>query len=454
MKKLFGTDGIRGIANRYPMNAHVAFHVGNAVARRFGKTDEQARFVIGQDTRISGEMLAHALVSGICSAGARAEMLGVLPTPGIAYLTRSSGAQGGIVVSASHNPYQDNGIKLFSAEGGKLSDETEAMIEKEVLDGLRVPPEEWRGEREPGSVLRIDDADQRYAAFLESCVQGSSNSFSGLKIVLDCAHGAAYTIAPRVFAQLGMDVEALHVEPDGRNINAGCGSEHPQRLAQRVVEAKAVLGLAFDGDGDRLIAVDETGAVLSGDQILAVCAAHLHGRGGLPNNLVVSTEDSNTGLGEALQKMGLRHVKTDVGDRHVARAMREQGAVLGGENSGHMIFARHHATGDGILSGLKLLEAVIEAGRSLSELKRVMRVFPDDRKNVRVRQKPPIRTLLEVSAAIAEVEKSLDGHGKVLVRYSGTEPVCRVKVEALTLESAREGCRRIAAAIERALGSS
>ena len=436
------------------MNAHVAFHVGHAVARRFGKADGQARFVIGQDTRISGQMLAHALVSGICSAGARAEMLGVLPTPGIAYLTRSSGAQGGVVISASHNPYQDNGIKLFSAEGGKLSDETEAMIEKEVLDGLRVPPEEWRGEREPGPVLRIDDADQRYAAFLESCVQGSSSSFSGLKIVLDCAHGAACTIAPRVFAQLGMDVEALHVEPDGRNINAGCGSEHPQLLAQRVVETKAVLGLAFDGDGDRLIAVDETGAVLSGDQILAVCAAHLHGRGGLPNNIVVSTEDSNTGLGEALQKMGLRHVKTDVGDRHVARAMREQGAVLGGENSGHMIFARHHATGDGILSGLKLLEAVIEAGRSLSELKRVMRVFPDDRENVKVRQKPPIRTLPEVSAAIAEVEKGLDGRGQVLVRYSGTEPVCRVKVEALTLESARAGCRKIAAAIERALGSS
>jgi phosphoglucosamine mutase len=408
--------------------------------------------MVGQDTRISGDMLAHAVVSGICSAGARAEPLGILSTPGIAYLTRSSGAQGGIVISASHNPYEDNGLKIFSAAGTKLANEVEDKIERQVLAGLCIPPEEWMEESEPGCVVRIDDAAERYATFLEACVKLSSIQFSGLKVVLDCAHGATYAIAPRVFAALGMVAEALHVQPDGRNINAGCGSEHPQLLAQRVVETKAAVGLAFDGDGDRLIAVDESGEVLSGDQILAVCAAHLHSKGGLSNNLVVSTQDSNSGLGEALQGMGVRHVTTDVGDRHVARAMLELGAVLGGENSGHMIFAQHHPTGDGILSGIKLLEAVIEAGRPLSELKRVMRVFPNIGINVAVRSRPPIQTVPEISEAIAEVEKGLDGRGKVLVRYSGTEPVCRVKVEAMSLESAQAGCRRIAATIEKVLG--
>ncbi len=434
------------------MNAHVAFHVGNAVARLFGKTEGQARFVIGQDTRASGDMLVHALASGICAAGAQAELLGVLPTPGIAYLARSSGARGGIVISASHNPHQDNGIKLFSAEGRKLSDEAEASIEKEVLAGLRTPPKEWRGEGEPGCVVRIEDAGGRYAEFLASCVKRGAAAFASLKVVLDCAHGATYEIAPRVCASLGMAAEALHVQPDGRNINAGCGSQNTRLLKQRVVDNKADVGLAFDGDGDRLIAVDELGEALSGDQILAVCAAHLHAKKALSNNVVVSTEDSNSGLGEALQRMGIRHVTTDVGDRYVARTMLELGAALGGENSGHMIFARHHATGDGILSGLMLLEAVIEEGRPLSQLKRVMRVFPFDQQNVRVRSTPPVHTVPEISAAIAEVQKSLDGGGKVLVRHSGTEPVCRVKVEALDMESARAGCRRIAAAVAKALG--
>jgi phosphoglucosamine mutase len=430
----------------------VAFHVGYAFARLFGKADGQARFLIGQDTRISGDMLAHALVSGICAAGARAELIGVLPTPGIAYLVRSSGAQGGVVISASHNPYQDNGIKLFSAEGRKLSDQTEAEIEKEVHAGLGTPPEAWREECEPERVVRVDDAGRRYAEFLASCVQRASAAFSGLKVVLDCAHGATYAVAPGLFASLGTEVEALHMAPNGRNINLDCGSQHPRLLVQRVLGSKAAIGLAFDGDGDRLAAVDETGGVLTGDEVLAVCAAHFRAKGTLANGTVVSTIDSNTGLRESLERMGLRHVATDVGDRHVAQAMLAEGAVLGGEKSGHMIFAAHHTTGDGMLSGLKLIEAIAESRQPLSELKRIMTLYPEEKANVAVARMPPIDAVEAIAVAIAEVRKHLDGRGKVLVRYSGTEPLCRVSVEAPTAEIARDGCRRIAAAVKAALG--
>ncbi len=433
------------------MTAEVALQVGRAVAKSLEPDDRQARFVVGQDTRISGDMLAHAVVSGISSTGARAELLGVLPTPGIAYLTRSSGAQGGIVISASHNPYEDNGIKVFSAEGTKLADDMEEQIERQVLAGLAQPAVAWSS-GEPGRIWRIEDAGERYAEFLSSCVGGNGEPFAGIRVMLDCAHGATCEVAPRVFAGLGAAVEAIHVAPDGRNINAECGSQHPERLAQRVVAVKARLGLAFDGDGDRLIAVDETGEVLSGDRILAVCAAHLKSKGLLANNAVVSTVMSNNGLGAAMKQLGVRHVMAAVGDRYVMEAMRAHGAVLGGEDSGHMIFAGHHSTGDGILSGLKLLEALVEQGKPLSELKRIMAVFPQELINVAVRSKPPVESVPEISAVIDAVERQLGDQGRVLVRYSGTQQICRVMVEGPSEEKTRACCRRIAAVVEKALG--
>lgn len=451
MKMLFGTDGIRGIANRYPIAPEVALQVGRSIAKLLAKEDRQARFVIGQDTRISGDMLAHALVSGISSAGAQGELLGVLPTPGIAYLTRARGAQGGIVISASHNPYQDNGIKVFGAEGVKLADEMEEAIERQVLAGLARPAAEWSS-GEPGRALWVADAVERYVQFLTSCAGVNGNRFGGVRLVLDCAHGATCEVAPRVFAELGASVEAVHVSPDGKNINAGCGSQHPEKLAERVVDSKAHLGLAFDGDGDRMIAVDETGEVLSGDRILAVCAAHLKSKGLLSNNVVVSTVMSNNGLGVALKRLGVRHVMAAVGDRYVVEAMRAHGAALGGEDSGHMVFAGHHSTGDGILSGLKLLEAVVEQGKPLSELKGIMTIFPQVLINVEVRSKPPVESVPQIASAIDAVGKELGDQGRVLVRYSGTQAICRVMVEGPTEEKTRAYCRRIAAAVEEALG--
>ncbi len=396
-------------------------------------------------------MLVHALAAGISAAGAQADLLGVLPTPGIAFIARAAGAQGGIVISASHNPYQDNGIKLFSAAGAKLADEIEAKIETLVLLGLTDPAAAGGGQ-EPGRVQRVGDAVERYAGFLKSCLEGRTRPFSGLKIVMDCAHGAAYAVAPRVYTELGATVEVLHASPDGRNINAACGSQHPEHLARRVVESEARAGIAFDGDADRLIAVDETGEVLSGDRILAILAAHLKAKGRLGGNTVVSTVMSNMGLGAALKKMGVHHVMSAVGDRYVMEAMHACGAVLGGEDSGHMIFADHHSTGDGILSGLKLLEAMTEQGRPLSELKRIMAVFPQVLINVPVRAKPAVETVPEIVAEISEVEKELREQGRVLVRYSGTQGLCRVMVEGPTEEKTGEYCRRIAAAVTRALG--
>lgn len=451
MPKLFGTDGIRGIANSYPMIAEVALQVGRAVVLELGKERRPACFVVGQDTRASGDMLVHALAAGVSAAGGQADLLGVLPTPGIAFMTRAAGARGGIVISASHNPYEDNGIKLFGPAGTKLGDEIEARIEDLVLQGLK-DPAAGGGGREPGRVQRVDDAAERYVGFLKRCVGGGTAPFSGLTIVLDCAHGAAYQVAPRVFTELGAVVEALHVSPDGRNINAGCGSQHPEHLARRVVEAQAQAGLAFDGDADRLIAVDEAGEVLTGDRILAVLAARLKAKGRLAANTVVSTVMSNMGLGAALKEMGVRHVTSAVGDRYVMEAMLGCGAVLGGEDSGHIIFADHHSTGDGILSGIKLLEAMVEDGRPLSELKRIMTVFPQVLINVPVRSKPAVESVPGIVSEIRAVEKELGEHGRVLVRYSGTQQLCRVMVEGPTEEKTGDYCRRIAAAVKRELG--
>jgi len=451
MSKLFGTDGIRGVANTQPMTPETALSVGRALARVLSGGIDRPRFVIGQDTRISGDMLAHALVSGISSFGAQAELLGVLPTPGIAFMTRATGASGGIVISASHNPYQDNGIKIFSAEGRKLPDDTEAEIERSVLSGESSDA----GSRicQTGRVIGVADAAGRYSDFLQTCGPGLPEPFANIRVVLDCANGATYQVAPRVFSGFGAAVETINADPDGKNINANCGSQHPEALCRKVVAQGAHLGLAFDGDGDRLIAVDETGDVLSGDRILAICARQLQKKGRLTHNTVVSTVMSNIGLGEALKAHGIRHVQAQVGDRYVMQEMQASGAVLGGEDSGHMIFAAHQTTGDGILSAIKLIEAMVDESAPLSRLKGIMQVFPQVLINVPVKAKPKMEDVPRVIQAIREVEQKLGEKGRVLVRYSGTETLCRVMVEGPDQETIRAYGSDISDAIKAAIGS-
>lgn len=451
MGKLFGTDGIRGKANSYPILPEVAVQVGRALVSILSDGHDRPRVVIGQDTRLSGDMLAHALAAGVCAAGADAELVGVLPTPGIALVTRTSQASSGIVVSASHNPYQDNGIKIFDADGFKLADEKEAELERLILSDEKTFFHEKRGSI-TGRAFYNPDAAAVYAAFLKSCAR-TGHADQRFKIVLDCAHGATYEIAPRVFAELGFSVQALNVNPDGFNINDHCGSQHPEGLAAAVAGGRADLGLAFDGDGDRLIAVDDRGEVLSGDRVLAVCAQHLQMQSRLTNNTVVSTVMSNVGLGRSLKQMGIHHLTTQVGDRYVMEALRASGAALGGEDSGHTIFAEHHTTGDGILTGLMLLDAIRRQAKPLSLLKEVMTPFPQVLVNVPVRSKPEIADLPQVQDAIVKAEEELGQNGRVLVRYSGTEPLCRVMVEGPSREAVESLARCISQTIAAAIGS-
>ncbi len=452
MGKLFGTDGIRGRTNEYPMTAETSLWVGRAVAIHFCPSGRPAKIVIGRDTRLSGDMFEAAIVAGISSAGADAVLAGVIPTPAVAFLTTALKADAGIVISASHNPYYDNGIKIFGADGFKLSDETEAAIEALVLqdhaqDGADDPPQS-----RTGSVLRLDDAPDAYRRFLKNSWPADL-SLTGLNLVLDCANGATYRVAPALFSELGATIHVLGSSPDGTNINSDCGSEHPAKLIEQVVARQADAGLAFDGDGDRLIAVDETGNVLSGDQILAICAASMHRKGELDNDVVVSTVMSNLGLAAALKEMQIRHETAAVGDRYVVQKMIASGAVLGGEDSGHMIFLNSHTTGDGILSALKLLEALRSQNRSLSDLRRIMTVYPQELINVEVSAKPEFERLPELVAAIKKVESELGDKGRVLVRYSGTQPLCRVMVEGPVKEITQHYCTQLSEIIKKHIGT-
>lgn len=451
MGELFGTDGIRGKANQYPLDCETALKAGRAIAAFFDDEKPVAkRFLIGQDTRISGEMLVSALAAGICAMGKNVDLSGVIPTPGVAYLTAAGGYDAGIVVSASHNPFYDNGFKLFKRDGYKLSDDAERSIEQLIKDDGAVYKKSTTIQR-VGTISRLDDAPERYGRYLKDCLPAGS-SLAGMKLVVDCSNGAASEIAPLLFQAFDAAVAAVFCTPDGININAGCGSQYPAALARRVVAEKADLGLAFDGDADRLIAVDEKGVVLTGDQVMAICAKDMQANGELTHPVVVTTVMSNMGFGVALDKMGIAHIKTRVGDRYVIQEMLKCGAVLGGEDSGHMIFLNHHTTGDGLLAALKLVLAVRSAGQSLSELARVMTVFPQCLINVDVRSKPPIETIDEVMQAIRIVEKELGDSGRVLVRYSGTQMQCRVMVEGPTEQATKGLCRQIAAVVARELG--
>ena len=426
MGELFGTDGIRGVANRYPMDAETAFKVGQTIAYLFKRNSHRAKVIIGKDTRISGYMLESSLEAGITSMGGDAYLVGVLPTPGISYITHSMRADAGIVISASHNPYQDNGLKIFGADGFKLTDARETEIEEMILgDRLNeLLPEA----RHMGKATRIDDVNGRYIVFLKNTFPRDL-SMEGMKIVLDTANGATYRVAPDTFSELGVDVQLINGKPDGININHQCGSQHTQQLRTKVLESGAALGLAFDGDGDRLIAVDVKGREITGDQMLVICAHAMKREGRLAGNLLVTTVMSNLGLRLACKKYGFDHHASGVGDRYVLEDMLRLGALIGGEDSGHMIFLEHHKTGDGIIAAMQLIAAMLKENKPLSELARLMDVFPQELINVEVKSKPDIENVPRLIAAIRQAERELGEEGRILVRYSGTQNICRVMVE-------------------------
>jgi len=394
-------------------------------------------------------MLESALESGISSMGGLAYLLGVLPTPGIAFIARNMRADAGIVISASHNPYQDNGIKIFSGEGFKLSDEQEDTIERMMLNNELA--DKLPAAADMGRAYRMEDAPGRYIVFVKSTFPRDL-SMEGMKIVMDTGNGATYRVAPAVFEELGADVEVIHNTPNGLNINEKCGSQHTGDLQKRVVETGAEVGLAFDGDGDRLIAVDERGRPVTGDQVLIICGKMLKDKGQLRNDLVVSTVMSNLGLTVACKKYGFSHHASQVGDRYVLEDMQRLGAVIGGEESGHTIFLDHHTTGDGIITAVQLISAMLTEGKRLSELAGLMDVFPQELINVDVKSKPDISTVPQVVEAMRQVEAELGDQGRMLVRYSGTQNMCRVMVEGPTKELTRKYCEQVAEVVKKALG--
>lgn len=449
MGKLFGTDGVRGIANMHPMTVEVAMQIGRAVAYLTKKKEYRHKILIGKDTRLSCYMLEQALAAGICSMGVDVFFVGPVPTPGIAFITRSMRADAGIVISASHNPFQDNGIKIFSRKGYKLPDEIEEQLEdiifSRTIDSLRPTADAV------GKAYRIDDVLGRYIVFLKNTFPDDL-TLDNMKIAIDCANGATYKVAPTVLKELGAEIFPIHIEPDGVNINDNCGSQHTSDLRKLTVEKNADIGLAFDGDGDRFIAVDEKGTEITGDQIIAICANYMKKKNLLKNNVVVTTVMSNLGLSELFNKLNIMHYKSQVGDRYVLAEMLKYDAALGGEDSGHIIFSNFHTTGDGILSALQLLAILKETGEPLSNLAKIMNVYPQKLINVEVKEKKNLEEIKEIDDAIKKIEKKLGADGRVLVRYSGTQKMCRVMVEAPTDELTGESANYIAGVIKKNLG--
>lgn len=430
-RKLFGTDGVRGVANVHPMTVEMAMGIGQGVASVLKSHAGRRKIIIGKDTRLSGYMLENALVAGICSMGVDTLLVGPLPTPAIAFLTRNMRADAGIVISASHNPYEDNGIKIFARNGFKLPDELEVAIEDYALSLEAKNGNAPRPTADAvGRARRIDDALGRYIVFLKNTFP-VEYTLDGLTIAVDCAHGATYKVAPAVLSELGANLKLVGVEPNGTNINAGVGALHPDRLAAMVRETDADMGLAFDGDGDRIIMVDEDGEIIDGDEIMAICADFLIDCGGLKQATVVATVMSNLGLELCLRDRGIRMLRTKVGDRYVVEAMRQGGYNLGGEQSGHIVFLDHNTTGDGILSALQVLNVMVMTGKPLSELKRIMRKLPQMLINLRVAKRTPISECPGLLKTMRGQEERLGESGRILLRYSGTEPVLRIMVEAL-----------------------
>lgn len=447
MTKFFGTDGVRGIANS-ELTPELAFKLG-----RFGgyvltkHANERPKVLIGRDTRISGQMLEGALVAGLLSIGAEAMRLGVITTPGVAYLTKALGAQAGVMISASHNPVEDNGIKFFGPDGFKLSDDEEAEIEEllnQDTDDLPRPVG-----KDLGIVSDYFEGSQKYLQFLKQTVD---EEFTGIHVALDCANGSTSSLATYLYADLDADVSTMGASPNGLNINDGVGSTHPEALAAFVQEKGANVGLAFDGDGDRLIAVDEKGQIIDGDQIMYICAKYLKQEGLLKKNTVVSTVMSNLGFHKGLEALGINSVQTAVGDRYVVEEMKANGFNLGGEQSGHIIFLDHNTTGDGLLTGLQLINIMKIANKPLSELAAEMKKYPQKLVNVKVTDKYHVLENEKIKSVIDEVEREMAGNGRVLVRPSGTEPLVRVMVEAQTAEDCSRFVSRIAGAVEAEMG--
>ncbi|GAA0381397.1 phosphoglucosamine mutase [Bacillus horti] len=446
MGKYFGTDGVRGVAN-LELTPELAFKLGRCGGHVLTQGQSQPKVVVGRDTRISGEMLEGALITGLLSVGIEVMRLGVISTPGVAYITKALGAQAGVMISASHNPVEDNGIKFFGPDGFKLLDEQEEEIER-LLDAEKDElPRPVGGE--VGIVSDYLEGGQRYLSYLRSTV---SEEFDGLHVVLDCAHGAASSLAPQLFGALGAQISTIGTNPNGLNINDGVGSTHVEKLQQAVLDKKANIGLAFDGDADRLIAVDEKGNVVDGDQIMYVCAAAMKDKGALKNNTVVATVMSNLGFYKAIEAKDIQAVTTKVGDRYVMEEMRKAGYTLGGEQSGHIIFLDYITTGDGMLSGIQLVNIMQEKGKSLSELVKDLVIYPQKMVNIRVTDKHRVTENAAVDEVIKQVEAEMNGKGRVLVRPSGTEPLVRVMAEAEDANRIDEWVDRIAQVVQTEMG--
>lgn len=451
MKKLFGTDGIRAVAGQYPLDQPTVHAIGVALAHSLAKTASSPRVLLGMDTRESSPWIAATLTAGLISGGASVESAGVITTPAVAFLTRAHSFSAGVVISASHNPWEDNGIKVFGPDGFKLPDATEIAIEEEILRRL----ESQTNSKEPGTTKQqtppLNEADRaEYIRFLLAAVPGLS--LDGRRIVVDCANGAASAVAPELFAGLGGEVIITHASPDGCNINEHCGALHPEIVAGAVRHYEASMGITFDGDADRSLFADENGSVVNGDAVLLLAARDLQERGLLTNSTVVATTMSNMGLEAALKRSGIQMLRAPVGDKYVLEQMQATGAALGGEQSGHIIFSGRSTTGDGLLTALLLLDIIHRSGKTLAELVADLKVFPQVIVNVKVREKKPLDKIPSVVAAIAAAEKELAESGRVVIRYSGTEALARVMIEAESEPLMRHHAETIASAIRAELG--
>jgi phosphoglucosamine mutase len=450
--KLFGTDGIRGRANLFPMTVEVALALGRAVGKIFRKHPGKHRVVIGKDTRLSCYMYENALIAGLCSMGVDTLMLGPLPTPAVAFITRAYRADAGVVISASHNPFADNGIKFFSAEGFKLPDAWEKEMEETVAEGPRVFEDSLPKDQEIGKNARINDADGRYIEFVKATFPRKL-SLKNLKIALDCANGAGYKVAPLVFRELDAEVTICANTPNGLNINDGCGALHPELVQKAVIDSHADVGIALDGDADRVIMVDENAQIVDGDTILAICAKDMQQKGLLKNSKLVATVMSNLGFINAMHELGVKVIKSHVGDRYVIQEMLKNDVILGGEPSGHIIFLDHNTTGDGLVSALQVLRIMIESGSKLSELAQVFKRYPQICINIHVASKPALEAIDGLNKIIKEVEESLGELGRVLVRYSGTENICRVMIEGPKRNVISQYANSIANIIKKHIGA-
>jgi phosphoglucosamine mutase len=449
MKKLFGTDGVRGVANEEPMTSEMAMQIGRATAYLFRNKKGRHRIVVGKDTRLSGYMLETALASGICSMGGDVLLVGPLPTPGIAFITVDMRADAGVIISASHNPFYDNGIKIFSGNGFKLPDEIEQRIEELIFSGqlAQVRPTG----AEVGKAFRIDDAAGRYTVFLKHTFP-ERLTLEGLKIVADCAHGAAYRVAPSVLEELGAEVFCVGIEPNGENINLNCGSSHPEWISRLVVEKGAHLGMTLDGDADRVIFADHRGRVIDGDHLMAICALDMLREGRLKKNTLVATVMSNMGLEMVLTEAGVTMVRAPVGDRYVVEEMLKGGYNLGGEQSGHIVFLDHNTTGDGMITALQILAIMQKKGSTLAELAEVMKTFPQAQRSVRVTAKKDLSQIPQIQRMIEDIQRELGGRGRIVVRYSGTEPVLRIMIEGENEEKITRMVDTMAETVQSAVG--